>query len=328
MEFPLNSRNDHALQQLQQLYGFGSVIALECAMLYHLEVLIGMFAVLGCLKSAGVDVLVQTSWWMSEGIMITGAICLAAKTTYEVRLLTLFTLTLVANFALEILLLLFGVIIPRILFPPSPDVSYQFYRIRFFALGLFLLLLGLQCVGKLFDWQSRFCLSLLCAIYIATINTAIVVTSKATSGGRCAQLVHPGAQREGKRLLAFASTFSLVCPSVVAGKVVALLSAKTLTTLGEREIPQEFLPSTGLGTIVIRLLLPITLRLAWVHSQQKISTDPKRAKEWGEILRASLLGMVILYLSPSLFQMGQSYRSGDLIAAISWIECFCLPFAS
>ena len=297
-------------------------------MLYHLEVLIGLFAVLGCLKSAGIGALVQSSWWMSEGIMMIGTICLAWNTTYEVHLLTLITLTLVANFALEMLLMLFGVIIPRILFPPSPDVSYQFYRIRFFALGLFFLLLGLQCVGKLFTWQSRLCLSLLCAIYIATINTAIVVTAGATSRGGYTVLIPSGAQREGIHLLAFASTFSLVCPSTVAGKIVALLSAKTLTTLEGREIPRDLLPSTGLGTITIRLVLPVTLRLIWVHYQQKTSTEPKRASGGGDILRMCWLGMSILYLSPSLFQMGQSYRSGDLLAAISWIECFCLPFAS
>ena len=249
-------------------------------------------------------------------------ICLAAGTTYEVHWVTLVILVLVANFVLELLQFVLGTILPRLLFPASPDLSHQCYRIRFFALGLFLLLLGLQSVGKLFDWQTRLCLSLLGAIYIATINSAVAMAS------------HPG----GHRLLAFASTFFLVCPSVVAGKIMALLSMKNLTTIpGAKDFPLEFRPSSGLWTLTLRMVLPIGLRLAWLHYQQKISTssssgraavDSCKLPNKGDRVRASLMGLAILYAGPSLFQMGQSYRAGDLMAVISWIECVCLPFAS
>lgn len=320
----------------KQRYGLGSVIALECAMLYHLEVLVGLFAVLGCLKSADFGSLRSTKWFVLEGIVMILAVYLATNTTYDVHLLTLITLLLVANLVLELLQLMFGVIIPRVLFPASPDTSDQFYRIRYFAVGLFLFLLGLQCVGKLFEWYSRLCLSLLFAVYMTTINTTMAVASKAMDNdGFSLMIPSTRTRRQGSRLLTFTSTFSLVAPSLVAGKLVALLSATSLKSLGSKTIPVNLLPSTGLGTTTIRLLLPLSLRLMWVHYQQKLKppsvstvTKSKRVGGMGELLRACLFGFVILYLGPSVFQMGQSFRSGELIAAVSWIECLCLPFAS
>ena len=310
---------DPSFRDLQKRYDIVSAIALESAMLYHLEVLVGLFVVLGCFKSAGIGCLWNTGWWVMEGVQMMVTICLAAGTTYEVHWVTLVILVLVANFVLELLQFVLGTILPRLLFPASPDLSHQCYRIRFFALGLFLLLLGLQSVGKLFDWQTRLCLSLLGAIYIATINSAVAMAS----------------HRDGHRLLAFASTFFLVCPSVVAGKIMALVSTKNLTTIpGARDFPLEFRPSSGLWTLTLRMVLPIGLRLAWVHYQQKFnstSSSAGRALEQpnkGDRVRASLMGLAILYAGPSLFQMGQSYRAGDLMAVISWIECVCLPFSS
>ena len=306
-------------------------------MLYHLEVLVGLFAVLGCMKAAEFGFLMQTEWHVSEGITMFLAVCLAARTTYEISLPAIVTLLLLANLALELLRLVFGIIIPRLLFPLSPDMSNQLSRIRYFSLGLCLLLLGLQCVGKLFRWNCRFCLSVLCTIYIATINTAMVLTSENLDKlGHSTMSPATRTQRQGTRLLTFTSTFFLVAPSIVAAKIVALLSTRTLTGLGGREIPEELLPSMGLNTITIRLLLPIFLRLVWLHYQQNESTSTlvgratkaKQVGGKGELLRSCLFGFFILNFGPSVFQMGESFRSGDLMAAVSWIECLCLPFAS
>ena len=45
---------DPSFRDLQKRYDIVSAIALESAMLYHLEVLVGLFVVLGCFKSAGI----------------------------------------------------------------------------------------------------------------------------------------------------------------------------------------------------------------------------------------------------------------------------------
>ena len=315
----------------QQQYGFVATIAIESAMLYHLEVLVGLFVVLGCFQCAGLGCLFlgyenPTVQWRMQVLPLLTTIGLAFRTNYQLHWLSLIILTLVANSVLWILQWILGEGLPYIIIcrPSTTSTSKKLARIRLFSTGVFLLLLGLQTVGKLFVWKTRICLTLVVVVYISTMSTAVILASSSALHAKQSTET----LRDDARLVAFASTFALTCPCVVAGKIMALIS----TIKGETPdgIPAEYRPDTGLLDMTTKLLLPIVLRLAWLHYVQ---TRPEEQRSnyadlrpvppsLLDFLRALLMSMATVYIGRSLFSIGQGYRAEDLLIAICWLECF------
>lgn len=323
---------------------------MECAMLYHTEILVGLFVILGCFQSAGlaslfvVDVHHQYHVTILEWIM---TICLAITTTYEIHIISLSILTLVAHSVLGVMQFFIGVVLPLLFCQTAQVTSVKarpLQRTPILALGLFLLVLGLQCVGKLFDWQSRFCLALLVVVYVSTIRTTAAVmairhnTNHSTLRQRLLSFPIRNGQQDAQ-LLAFAATFFVICPFLVAGKIVALISepdrAGLIEELSAADIDfADYLPSSGLRAVTIHLLLPIAIRVGWVHFQilkvgpnhddksEKVDIQPNMVAK----LRVASMVVTILFLGPSLFQMGQGFGAGNLLVALSWLECLFLPF--
>jgi hypothetical protein len=296
-------------------------------MLYHLEVLVGLFVVLGCFQCAGLGCLFlgydnSTTQWRMQLLPLLTTICVATRTNFELHSLSLVVLTLVANVVLWILQWIIGVGLPKMLRTPTA-LSKRMSHIRFFSIGIFFLLLGLQTVGKLFAWKTRFCMAMLFAVYIATMSSTIVLSSSSRLSKPSTDIL-----REDARLMAFTSTFFLVCPCIVTGKIMALLS--TIRSGAPEGIPFEYLPDTGLVDLTTKLLLPIALRLGWLHFVQTRPDDPRPntpdtrpvPPSFLDFLRALLMTIATLYFGPSLFQMGQGYRAGELLIAICWLECF------
>lgn len=300
---------------------------MESAMLYHLEVLVGLFVVLGCFQCAGLGCLFlgydnPTIQRRMRLLPLVTTICLATRTNYELHWLSLVVLTLVANVVLWILQWILGVGLPNMIRTPTA-LSKSMSHIRLFSMGIFFLLLGLQTVGKLFAWKTRFCTALLLAVYISTLCSTIALSSSSRLSKPSTDVL-----REDARLVAFTSTFFLVCPCIVTGKIVALLS--TMRSGAPEGIPAEYLPDTGLVDLATKLLLPIILRLGWLHFVQTRPDEQSPSKpdtrpappSFLDFLRALLMSVATLYFGPSLFQMGQGYRAGELLIAICWLECF------
>jgi hypothetical protein len=294
-------------------------------MLYHLEVLVGLFVVLGCFQCAGLGCLFlgyanPTIQRRMQLLPLVTTICLATRTNYELHWLSLVVQILVANVVLQILQWILGVGLPSMLRTSKP-MSKCMSHVRLISIGTFLLLLGLQTVGKLFAWKTRFCLAILFAVYISTMSSTIVLSAFSRRNKPYTDIL-----REDARLVAFAATFFLACPFLVAGKMMALLSTRKSGVL--EGIPAEYLPDTGLVDLTTKLLLPIVLRLCWLHLVQARPESPSKADmrpvppSFLDFLRALLMSITTLYMGPSLFQMGQGYRAGELLIVICWLECF------
>ncbi|CAB9525191.1 GPI inositol-deacylase [Seminavis robusta] len=310
-----------------QHYGYGATIAMESAMLYHLEVLVGLFVVLGCFQCAGIGCLYlghpnPTIQWRMQVVPLLATICLAARTNYQLHWLSLVVLTLVANTVLWGLQWILAVALARLPRTATP-LSKTASRIRWFALGIFFLLFGLQCVGKLFAWKTRLSIGLLFAVYFATMASAVAFAASSRRTNPPTFVL-----RDDARLVAFAATFFLACPCLVAGKFMALIATIGNEGIVPTDIPEEYLPDTGLGDLTTKLLLPIVMRLGWMHVVQKrpesSATDEKRVvpPSFLDFARALLMTLAILSYARSLFQIGQGYRAGDLLVAICWLECF------
>lgn len=268
---------------------------MESAMLYHLELLVGMFVALGCFHSIGTKFL---GYDLSVFQLLT-TICLAARTNYQIHLGTVALLALVANVLFRLLHWVMGVTLPSLLNRSGmAGLRQRLKRVQFLTAGIFLGVLGLQCNFELFGWPTRFCLALLFAVYFGTIATAIVTAEDQQSTG----------------LVSFAATFLLLCPFLVAGKIIALLSETSATTL-----PVRYSPDRGLLILAGKLLLPIVFRVAFHHSVEA------RRGTAEEQMRGVMMTLAIVYFGLSLFQIGEGYRAGNLLATISWMECFFLP---
>jgi len=314
-------------------YGFGRAIALECSMLYHLEILVGMFVLIGCFKSAGIGCLLNIdNGWMLEGLLLGVTTCIAARTGYQIHPVALFILSLVANSVLTLLQFLFGWLIPQLILPKEvSNWNDQVIRIRSVTIGCFVFLLGFQWIFTIGDWQTRFCLAFLGAVYIGIINAAIVVWGNATRREERARLLFLAADghQEGYRWLAFASTFALVLPFITLGKIIAVISRDSLplTTDDSRITSLGFRASSGLWWLVLQVVLPVGLRLVRTHlllqsSNIEVFLVEKMSQADKAKAKATLIIILLLAQGPSLFEIGQSYRAGHLVATVSWIELF------
>ena len=151
------------------------------------------------------------------------------------------------------------------------------------------------------------------------------------------------------RLLGWASTLLVICPFLVTGKIVALLAGENDdnqkdTTSVTNESPSvvinglspDFLPLTGLVQLTIWFVLPAGIQMAWLYSRMRVGAlgtadgteNAAKLQPTLPLVRCLFQLLAILYVGPSLFQMGRGYRAGDLMATISWLECFFLPFST
>lgn len=277
-------------ETFREIYGSISSMAMEAAMLYHLELLVGLFVFLGCFHS------IDTSFVGQPLTPLMTTICIVAKTNYQIHVLGLLVLTLVANTAFFLLQWMLRFVGSCLYATPTLE---KLRRVRFLTTGTWFLVLGLLCVGKFFGWPARICLAFLFAVYVGTLGTAVAIVE----------------EEPQSTTTPLATTFSLLCPFLVAGKIVALLAVKDPAS----NLPEEYWPDRGLLMLSLKLLLPMALRMLFHHC-----LFSKRAQA-EETMRAVVLTLSIIFWGLSLFQIGQGYQAGDLLATVCWAECLFLP---
>lgn len=269
---------------------------MESTMLYHLELLLALFVVLGSFYSIGTGYV----GYDLPKLQVLATICLAARTNYHIQLVSIAVMAFVANALLIFLNWVMGKVLPAILCASGLlGLRQRLKTVRFLTAGIFLVALGIQCFGKMFGWQSRLCLSLLFAVYFGTIATAIAIGA---------------ADSYSSRLVSFAVIFFVLCPFLVAGKIIALWVEDTPDNL-----PRQYNPEWGLLLLTAKLLVPVILRVTYHHCMET------RLGDLDEKMRAFHLALVIFYYGYSMFHIGQGYRAGDLLIVLSWLECFFLP---
>jgi hypothetical protein len=269
---------------------------MESAMLYHLELLVGLFAVLGCFHTIGT----RFMGYDLSAVKILATIYLASRSNYQIQLVSIAVLALVADGIHLVLQWVMGVVMASLLKRGAMlRLPQRRKQIRFLTFGIFLVSFGLFCIGKVFSWQVRLILSFLLAIYFSTIATAIAVAAF---------------ERQPPKIIPFAVTFFLLCPFLVAGKIMALLSEAPTSNL-----PSEYSPERGLLLLIAKLFLPITFKLVFHHSIES------RRDDLDENMRGVIMTSIILYFGLSLFEIGEGYRAGGLLALVAWLECFFLP---
>jgi len=314
---------------------------------------VGLYVLLACCKWAGLgwivaDLVIKQSLavtfvataaapWMMNAVPLTMAIGLATRTNYDIHVLSLAILALVAHAVqclVQWVLVAAGwACIHSKQQNSSGNQDRPLLNVRLLSTGLCLLLLGVQCVGKFSHWRNRMYLSFIAAVYVCVLGTGIVIQGGmhhlSTAGSESQRTHVPSGNAhyfESSRWLGLSSLLFLMTPFLITGKVMALLSIWSLD--GGDEAPSivhgiaDFLPSSGLQSLTVFAFLPIGIRTAWYHHNPSI----RFASTNIDTARAAIMFVSILLAGPSLFQMGQGFRAGELLAVLGWVECFFLPF--
>jgi hypothetical protein len=303
-------------------------------MLYHSEILVGMFVVLGCLYFADIGALAavvrienqQPLLLLVQAVVpMTLTIFLALGTNYEIHRVSIVILTFIANSVFRLIQWILGTALPFLVCrgrdePQQVALSRRLWKLRLFIAGLFALVaVGLQAWAKT-SLQEALSIATWISVYLLAICSvvAVVQSTRRKNGEPNRQELH---------FLAFGSTLLLVFPFLVAGKLVAILSkhddilltSETTNTLGT-----IYSPSSGLYNLMMRLLLPVGIKLVWLHFFDARTRYDKTWVNRIQSTRSVIIALAVAWYGPSLFRMGQGYRGGDLLATVSWMECVVL----